>query len=167
MATSVVVAREPVRSPGRVLLATDGSPHSLAAAHFLARFPLPAEARIDVLVAIESRRAGYTDHRAADLRDLVTFERRRAAEIIGDTVEALEAGGRTGTPVIQHGDPKREILAAARELESDLIVTGARGIGGFRGLMLGSVSRAISKAAPCSTLVVAHGGASPSKGGQR
>jgi nucleotide-binding universal stress UspA family protein len=166
MPTSVLVAREPMRAPGRVLLATDGSPHSLDAARFLARLPLPADARIDVVVAIGGRPAGYTEQRAVDLRDAVTFERRRAAEIIGDTVAALEAGGRTGTPVIRQGDAKREILAAARELESDLIVTGARGIGGFRGLLLGSVSRAISKAAPCCTLVVAHGSVSLSKGGR-
>ncbi len=167
MPTSVLVAREPVRAPRRVLFATDGSPHSLAAARFLARFPLPVEARIDVLVAVDSWPTGYTSNGPIEMPDLVTFERTRAAEIIGDTVAALEAGGRTGTPVIRQGDAKREILAAARELESDLIVTGARGIGGFRGLLLGSVSRAVSKAARCSTLVVAHGGASPSNGGRR
>ena len=62
--------------------------------------------------------------------------------------------------MIRDGDPKREILDAAREIGADLIVTGARGMGGFRGLVLGSVSRAISKAASCSTLVVAHRGPS-------
>ena len=32
-------------------------------------------------------------------------------------------------PLIRDGDPKREILDAARELDADLIVTGARGAG--------------------------------------
>lgn len=165
MPTSVLVAREPVGAPRRVLLATDGSPHSLAAARFLARLPLPAEARIDVVAVISDWPAEWSNHGAADGSDLATLERRRAGDMIDDTVEALAAGGRSGTPVIRQGDPKREILAAARELASDFIVTGARGIGGFRGLLLGSVSRAVSKAAPCTTLVVAHGGASHPKGG--
>ena len=58
-------------------------------------------------------------------------------------------------PLIRDGDPKREILDAARELDADLIVTGARGAG-VQEPVLGSVSRGVSKAAPCSTLVVAQ-----------
>lgn len=165
MPTSVLVAREPVGVPRRVLIATDGSAHSLAAARFLTRLPLPAEARIDVVAVISDWPAAWSDHGAVDVSDFATLERRRASGMIDDTVATLEAGGRSGTPVIRQGDPKREILAAAREFESDLIVTGARGIGGFRGLLLGSVSRAVSKAARCSTLVVAHDGASHQKTG--
>ena len=41
MPAAVLVAREPVSRPVRVLLATDGSSPSLAAGGYLARFPLP------------------------------------------------------------------------------------------------------------------------------
>ena len=156
MATSMLVARAPLRAPERVLLAFDGSPHSIAAAHFLSHLPLPAGARIDVLAVIDSLDSRYSRRGQADLADLVALERRRAAEIIESAVEVLRAAGRTAKPAIRHGEPKREILAAAREFESDLIVLGARGVGGFRGMLLGSVSRAVSKAAPCSTLIVDH-----------
>lgn len=155
MPTSILVAREPVHAPERVLLAFDGSQHSLAAAHFLARLPLPASARIDVVTSAGAWSGEYTERGAADLGDLVALERRHAGEVIGQAVEVLAAAGKAAKPVIRHGEPKREILAVAREIESDLVVMGARGIGGFRGLILGSVSRAVSKAAPCSTLVVA------------
>ena len=165
MPTSILVAREPARAPERILLAVDGSPHSLAAARFLARFPLPAGARIDVLTVVAGSFDGFPEQGGVDFRDLVTFERRRAAEVIGEAVAALEAGGRTGQPAIRDGDPKREILAVAREHESDLIVMGARGVGGFRGLVLGSVSRAVSKAAPCATLVVGHHAGPSEEGG--
>jgi len=155
MPTSILVAREPVRAPRRVLLAFDGSPHSLAAARFLVHFPLPPGARIDVLAVVDGLHTRYAAHGAADLKDLIALERRGAAEVIQRAVEVLEAAGRTTTPAIRHGDPKREILAAARGDEVDLVVTGARGLGGFPGMILGSVSRAVSKAAPCSALVVA------------
>ena len=35
------------------------------------------------------------------------------------------------------------------------MVTGTRGVDGFMGLSIGSVSRAVSNTAPCSVLVVA------------
>lgn len=41
---------------------------------------------------------------------------------------------------------------------------GAR-VGGLGGMILGSVSRAVSKAAPCSTLVVTHGKGASEPGG--
>jgi nucleotide-binding universal stress UspA family protein len=91
----------------------------------------------------------------------------RPTEIIYAAVAPLASGCRTGTPVIRQGDAKRAILAAARDLARDLIITGARGIGHFRDLVLGSPSRAVSMGNSCSTLVVTGGGASVSDGGRR
>lgn len=71
---------------------------------------------------------------------------------------AIALVGRAGsqaTTTIGRGDPKREILGAASDVGADLIVLGSRGLGGFKGLLLGSVSRGVAKAAPCSLLVVA------------
>jgi nucleotide-binding universal stress UspA family protein len=146
MPTSVLVAREPADAPTRVLLATDGSPASLAATEYIARFPLPADAHIDVVLIAD-------DVGEAEAPNEQTW----AGRMLEATIETLTAGGKTAAPVIRHGDAKRRILAAADELDSDMIVTGARGLGGFKGMILGSVSQAISKAAPCSVLVVAHG----------
>ena len=143
MPAAVLIAREPVSRPVRVLLATDGSSHSLAAVSYLARFPLPADARVAVLAVCDDR-----------IGLQASEERTWASEATDIALEALAADGRDATPIIRHGDPKREILAAARELGSDLLVTGSRGLGGFAGLVLGSVSRALAKAAPCSVLVV-------------
>lgn len=154
MPTSILVARSSARSPQRILLAIDGSAHGLAAARYLARLPLPSQARIDVIVSVLAWSDSPTGRGVFDLRHGVLAEQRQAADVVAEAVEILEAGGRTGHAMIRHGEPKREILSAAREHECDLIVTGARGVGGFKGLFLGSVSRAVSKAAPCSTLVV-------------
>ena len=146
MPTSVLVAREPAAAPVRVLLATDGSPSSRAAAEYLARFPLSAEARIEVVTVIDHDRVEATKEK----------EQAWAQEVTDTTIEILAAGGKEASPRISRGDVKRQLLIAADELESDLVVTGARGLGGFAGMILGSVSRAVSKAAPCPVLVVAH-----------
>jgi nucleotide-binding universal stress UspA family protein len=157
MPTSILVARPPVRTPRRVLLAIDGSPPSLDAARFLATFPLPVEADIRVVVSVTCWTDQYGSIRAATYPERLAAERAYATEIGQQAIDILAARGRHATAMIRDGDPKREILDAAREIDADLIVTGARGIGGFKSLVLGSVSRGVSKAASCSTLVVAHG----------
>ena len=156
MPTSILVARPPTGTPERVLLAVDGSSFSLDAARFLASFPLPAEADVRVVVCVTSWTEEYDSIQAGNFIELLAAERAHAAEIAQRAIDILAEHGRRATPMIRDGDPKREILDAAREIGADLIVTGARGMGGFRGLVLGSVSRGISKAASCSTLVVAH-----------
>lgn len=54
---------------------------------------------------------------------------------------------------IRQGRPAIEILNCARALQAGLIAVGHRGVGGVRELLLGSVSTAIARYAPCSVLV--------------
>jgi len=157
MPTSILVARPPVTTPRRVLLAIDGSPPSLEAARFLAAFPLPDDADIRVVVSVTPWTDEYSSIQAEYYPEQLAAERAHAAELAQQAIDVFTAHGRDATPMIRDGDPKREILDAAHEIDADLIVTGARGIGGFKSLVLGSVSRGVSKAASCSTLVVAHG----------
>ena len=48
--------------------------------------------------------------------------------------------------------PARGLLDAASG--ADLLVVGARGIGGFKGLLLGSVSQQVVAHAPCAVVIV-------------
>lgn len=52
------------------------------------------------------------------------------------------------------GEPAETIVGAAESLGADLVVVGRRGSGSLRRLVLGSVSDAVVRAAPCDVLVV-------------
>ena len=54
-----------------------------------------------------------------------------------------------------HGPAGRELLKAAADAR--LLVVGTRGMGGFKGLLMGSVSNQVVEHAPCDVLVVRKG----------
>lgn len=55
--------------------------------------------------------------------------------------------------LVRQGRPATEILNCARTIQAGLIAIGHRGTGGVRELLLGSVSTAIARYAPCSVLL--------------
>ena len=52
------------------------------------------------------------------------------------------------------GDPADVIVAAAAARDTDLVVVGARGLGGMTRLLLGSVSEKVLRYAGCPVLIV-------------
>lgn len=141
----------------RYLIATDGSPSSLKAARFLIGhfcpgiddeifvtyvFPLPSDPECyDGIVQLP---ASSSDPRVAAV----------AAPILARTREALGAAGSNVREVCLAGNPAKEIVEFAMNLDVGLIVAGTRGRSLARELYLGSVSNALVHRAPCSVLIV-------------
>jgi nucleotide-binding universal stress UspA family protein len=73
----------------------------------------------------------------------------RALADAGDQAAGLEV-----EPVVREGAPARVLLEAASD--ADLLVVGSRGLGGFRGLLLGSVGQQCTHHAPCPVVIVPH-----------
>ncbi|WP_334170920.1 universal stress protein [Sinomonas sp.] len=78
-----------------------------------------------------------------------------AAERVLDLAVGAVSGGdvRIDT-VVGHGSPAKVILEAAEG--ADLVVVGSRGLGGFAGLLLGSVSAHLVHHCPCTVVVIRH-----------
>jgi nucleotide-binding universal stress UspA family protein len=94
------------------------------------------------------------------LTELVEMDRMRILDALSaeakktlDRIKAKTEGISLQT-VIKYGNPAEEILAAAKKMKADLIVTGSHGRHGAQKFFLGSVSSKIVDHAPCSVLVV-------------
>ena len=67
---------------------------------------------------------------------------------------AREKGVENVETQLAHGDVVESILSIAEAKRADLLVFGSRGLGAFRGLVLGSVSMKLHQLAPCPCLTV-------------
>ena len=95
------------------------------------------------------------------LTELVEMDRMRILDALSadakrtlDRIKAKTEGIASLQTVIKYGNPAEEILAAAKKMKADLIVTGSHGRHGAQKFFLGSVSSKIVDHAPCSVLVV-------------
>lgn len=125
-------------SPRRVLLASDGSEQSVAAAEGLAARPWPEGSEFRIVNVEEPWliRPGTVIH------DVETVGR------------VLVSAGLTATVAALSGNPKEVILEEAKKWNADLIVVGSHGRRGIKRLLLGSVSEAVAMNAHCSVVVV-------------
>ena len=78
--------------------------------------------------------------------------RSRALQLIEETLQDLDTGDLEVERVALIGHAASQLCEAAREAE--LLVVGSRGLGGFRGLLVGSVTNQIVAHAPCPILVI-------------
>ncbi|HEV8641960.1 MAG TPA: universal stress protein [Methylomirabilota bacterium] len=135
----------------RVLLATDGSKGALTATEWLREFPLPPDTTLAILTVATLPSPPIVPETLRDLRDAVLADARR----IGDEALKLVVPRWPKAEIrVSEGDPREEIVRIAEEWGADLVVVGARGLGAVKGFLLGSVSLAVVRHAPCSVLVV-------------
>jgi nucleotide-binding universal stress UspA family protein len=81
-------------------------------------------------------------------------ERVAAEEVVRRAGERLARTGVRATFTARLGEPADALLAAAEDLEADLLVVGNRGMTGVRRYLLGSVADRVAHHAPCSVHIV-------------
>lgn len=149
----VVVRRpEPAReeTTPRVVVGIDGSEAAKAALAWALDEARARRASLDVVHAWDLPLIG---HLGALAFDPVMF-RDVGQEVLDETISAAEAQA-TGVDVhrlLARGPAARVLIEQGRH--ADLLVIGARGLGGFTGLLLGSVSHRVATGAPCPVVVV-------------
>lgn len=116
--------------------------------------------------------ARWYDAHLTVLHVVPTFEPMQVRGDLGDPIQivtpmpreqVLEEMSRTlnlsvvsprATPVAEQGDPRSTIIDQAISKKADLIVMGTHGRRGFKRLLLGSVTEAVLREAPCPVLTV-------------
>ncbi|MEA1903601.1 MAG: universal stress protein [Actinomycetota bacterium] len=134
----------------RILLAVDGSEHSIRAATLAGELSFRFGAPVDVINVVPDGTPIVPGavHEYAQLQR-VSLTQRDLLESLGGEIVAVashkvkEAGGDVGKLEVRLGTPPYSIVAFAEDAGSDCIVMGRRGMGDLKGLLMGSVSHRV------------------------
>jgi nucleotide-binding universal stress UspA family protein len=128
--------KEPREGPIRIVVGVDGSPGALAAVDLVTKRHWPAGTEVLLILCGSSS------------------ESESAAALEAAKVRLASYPGLTLRAETREGDPKRELIEAARDWQADAIYVGARGLGRLDRFLLGSVSVYVALNADCSVGVV-------------
>lgn len=155
----VLVARHP--SVHRLVVGVDGSESAQRVIDRLSRWPIFAGLPARVVAVSEppvtlAASMGATFYPAWNaVREATGDDRRQQmAEIALRACGQLARGGLRSSVETRTGDAAQQLIAAAREDDSDLIVVGTRGLTTLSRLVIGSVARKVLLHAPTSVLVI-------------
>jgi nucleotide-binding universal stress UspA family protein len=142
----------------RILVPTDFGRSSLTALTYGAEFAGRFGAELTLLHVVQDLALLMPDALLAApvpapaVEQLTQAARQALESLVRDQkLEALapKTEVRTGAPFV-------EIIACARETDTDLIVMGTHGRGGLAHVLLGSVAEKVVRKAPCPVLTVRH-----------
>ena len=137
-----------------VVVGVDGSPESVMALHWAARYATATGARVRALLAWHySAAAGEAPVGVApeavrgqtEAQMNQTLDEAIAKAYVGQDPAGVEKG-------LAYGHPAQALIEASGE--ADLLVVGHRGHGAFTGMLLGSVSTHCTPHAVCPVVVV-------------
>jgi nucleotide-binding universal stress UspA family protein len=145
-----------------ILIAIDGSAHSMKAVDIGAEIAAPLKAKLVLLnvakpdKAIEAmRQFARTEHSTDRDADIIDILKRGAEEMLKEAASKAQAAGVDQVIVeVMEGPIARTIVARAEKHGVDMIVVGSRGLGDLEGLLRGGVSHRVETLAKCPVLVV-------------
>ncbi|HEX9113828.1 MAG TPA: universal stress protein [Nitrospirota bacterium] len=132
-----------------IVLATDGSRYSAAAAERAIAFAKAYGGELRVLSVVDVPTEFYAEAPAA-VEDLV----RKAKGFVADVKKQADAAGVRAETFVGEAEAYQAVNNLAREQKADMIVLGSHGRTGLSRLLMGSVTEKVIGYAPCPVLVV-------------
>ncbi|RLQ90281.1 universal stress protein [Planomicrobium sp. Y74] len=136
---------------GKILLAVDGSNHSLRAAkEAITIAGNNPDSQITIVYVADHDDAKNDVLHSGSTAEL-DFQRRKKLQPVE---EAIAAGNIKHRVKILHGTPGPAIVEYANSESFDILVIGSRGLNSLQEMVLGSVSHKVVKRANCPVLIV-------------
>ncbi|PWU70380.1 MULTISPECIES: universal stress protein [Gracilibacillus] len=134
----------------KILLATDGSEHSVRAAEHAIEIAQLKNGTIDIVYVVDGNTSKTDVLHGVDKYE-VKKEREEKIKPVKDKITSVGIPCETN---ILHGEPGPSIVEFANDNNYDLVVVGSRGLNKLQTMILGSVSHKILKRVQCPVLVV-------------
>lgn len=135
----------------KILLAVDGSEHSLRATDEAMKIAsLAKDCKVEVVFVADFSKAKSDMLHAQGREELELSRRKRIFPI----TEKLRLNDIAYESKILHGDPGPTIVDYANNGGFDLVVLGSRGLNTLQEMVLGSVSHKVAKRVHCPVLIV-------------
>jgi len=141
----------------KILIAIDDSDFSRAALQSVIARPWPPDTAVKVLHVVEppsllmGREMGGYD---PEFEAVWKAVREQAKDMVSKAAEKLRVAKFDVSTELVEGDPKSQIIDAAKEWRADMIVLGSHGRSGLGRFLMGSVSQDVVRHAHCSVEII-------------
>ena len=136
-----------------VIVGVDGSANSIAALQWSARYAKSTDGIVHaVYVWSYPASTVVTSQLGAAMAPADLMQSAASEALAGFIAEAALPDDVHVVHVVREGSTSKVLLDQAKD--ADILVVGARGHGGFTGLLLGSVANAVINHAPCPVAVI-------------
>ncbi|WP_164669469.1 universal stress protein [Virgibacillus doumboii] len=134
----------------RILLATDGSKHSVRSADHAVQLAEQFKGTIDVVYVVDGQ-TSKSDVLHNDSKYEIEQKRKEKIQPVLDQLGETNIDYKVQ---ILHGEPGPTIVEFANANDFDSIVIGSRGLNNLQTMILGSVSHKVAKRVDCPVLIV-------------
>lgn len=137
----------------RILVPSDGSEHALRAVRVVGELAKERGSEVVLLTVVAIPQALVM---VAGIGEQIIDEyvEREGREALASALKVLEDAGVGAEVKIAVGAAGDEILREAQETGADVVVMGKRGLGGLKGLLIGSVSDRVAHGSTVPVLLV-------------
>jgi len=155
---AVLVVRRPQRVE-RLVVGFDSSPAAKRVLAFVGRLAPPTNGHVTLVSGVElmtvpsQRLVPGAAAIAHEIRRTNSSRTRTATKELNRAAAELKRSGWRTRILVVHGEPLRDLLGAVNAARAQLLVVGARGTGGLRRLLLGSVAEGALNRSPVAVLV--------------